>query len=162
MSEVVGVDPEGLAALLAFVWFLPRVLQFVGLESLKDDEPLPTHVTNKRPLARVDPLVVVVRGFVEKRLPTRVTAVLHLRGVNELVSFQRARRVEALAAGPAAERRHIHGGSVPSTDDSAVSSLSSASPDDLPVSFVVSYFLVFLQLAVVKERFSAEVTHERL
>lgn len=144
MSEVVGVDPEGLAALLAFIRFLSRVLQFVGLECLEDDEPLPAHVTTERPLSRVDPLMVVVRSFVEERLPTRVALVLHLTSVNELVSFQRTCGVEALAAALAAERCHIHRRPVPSIDNSAVASLSSSSPDDLPVFFIVSYFLVFL------------------
>lgn len=32
--------------------------------------------------------MVVVRSFVEERLPTRFTAVLHLTCVNELVSLQ--------------------------------------------------------------------------
>lgn len=49
MSSVAGVDPEGLAAQLAFMWFLSGVLQFVGLESLMDDERLPTHITSERP-----------------------------------------------------------------------------------------------------------------
>lgn len=160
MSEVVGVDPEGLAALLAFMRFLSGVLQFVGLESLKDDEPLPTEVTAVRPFSRVEPLMVVVRSFVEKRLPARVALVLHLTCVNELVSLQQTRSVEALAAALAAERRHIHRRLVPSIDNSAVTSLSSSSPDDLPVSFIVSYLLVFLQLAVVQKSLSAEVTHE--
>lgn len=88
MSEVVGVDPEGFAALLAFMRFLSRVLQFVGLEGLKDDEPLAADVTSERPFPRMDPLMVVVRGFVEKRFPTCVAAVLHVTGVNELVSLQ--------------------------------------------------------------------------
>lgn len=48
VSQVVCVDPKGFAAVLAFMWFLSRVLQFVGLESLTDDEPLPTHITTKR------------------------------------------------------------------------------------------------------------------
>lgn len=51
MPEVAGVDPEGLAALLTFMWFLPGVLQLMGLESLTDDEPLPTRVATERPLA---------------------------------------------------------------------------------------------------------------
>lgn len=88
MSEVVGVDPEGLATLLTFIWFLSRVLQFVRLQSLKDDEPLPTHVASKRPFPGVDPLMVVVRSFVEKRPATCLAVVLHLTCVNELVSFQ--------------------------------------------------------------------------
>lgn len=50
MSEVVGVDPEVFAALLAFMWFLSRVLQLVSFESLTDDEPLPTQFTRERPL----------------------------------------------------------------------------------------------------------------
>lgn len=51
VSQVVCVDPEGLAALLTFVRFLPGVLKFVGLQSLKDNEPLPTHVTAKWPFS---------------------------------------------------------------------------------------------------------------
>lgn len=82
--------------------------------------------------------------------------------MNKLVSFQCSCRVKALATSLAAERCHIHGGSVPFVDDSAISSLSSLSCDDLPVSLIVSYFLVFLQLAVVKKRFSTQVTHEGL
>lgn len=50
MSPVVGVDPEGFVAEGTFVWFLSGVLQFVGLEGLKDDEPLPAHVAGERPL----------------------------------------------------------------------------------------------------------------
>lgn len=162
VSEVVCVDPEGLAALLAFMWFLSSVLQFVGLESLKDDEPLPAHVTTERPFPRVDSLMVVERHFVEKRPPACVAVVLHLACVNELVSSQHTRAVETLAAGLAAERRHINYRFVPSIDNSAVPSLSSSSSDDLPVSFIVGCFLVSLQLAVVKKSLSTQVTHERL
>lgn len=78
MSKVVGVDSEGFAALLTIMRFVSGVLQFVGLESLKDDEPLPTHLTTERPFSRVDPLMVVVGGLVEKRLPARVAVVLQL------------------------------------------------------------------------------------
>lgn len=88
MSEVVSVDPEGPVALLAFIWFLSGVLQFVGLESLMDDEPLPAHVTRERPFPRVDPLMVVIRGLVEERPPARLAVVLHLSRVNDLVSLQ--------------------------------------------------------------------------
>lgn len=162
MSEVVSVDPEGLAALLAIMRFVSGVLQFVGLERLKDDEPLPAHLTTERPLSGVDPLMVVVGGLVEKRLPACVAVVLQLTRVNQLVSLQRTRGVEALAAGLAGERRHVYRRPVPSIDDSAVTSLSGSSSDDLPVSFIVGYFQVFLQLAVVKKSFSAQVTHEGL
>lgn len=160
VPQVVRVDPERLAAVLARVRLLPGVLQLVGLERLADDEPLPAHVAPERPLPRVDPLVVVVRGFVEERLPARVAAVLLPPRVNELVSPQRARRVEALAAGPAAERRHVHRGFVLPIDDSAVASGSFS--DDLAVSFVVGDLLVSLQLAVVEKRLAAQVAHERL
>lgn len=88
MSEVVGVNPEGLATLFAFMRFLSSVLQSVGLQRLMDDERLLTHVTGERPLPRVDPLMVVICSFVEKRLPTCVTLVLLLTRVDELVSFQ--------------------------------------------------------------------------
>lgn len=162
MSEVVCVDPEGLSAVLAFMRFLSRVLQFVGLERLEDDELLPTHLASEGPLPRVDPLMVVVRRLVEKRLPACVAVVLHLTRVNELVSFQGARRVEALAAGLAAERRHIHRRSVPSVDDSAAASLSRSSSGGLPAPFVVTHLLVLLQLAVVEKSLSAQVAHERL
>lgn len=106
--------------------------------------------------------MVFVCGFVEKRLPTDVAAVLHVTHVNELVPFERAGRVEAPAAGLAAERRHILRRPVPSADDSAGALLSVASPDDLPVFLVVSHSLVPLQLAVVKESLPTEVAHERL
>lgn len=88
VSQVVGVDPERLAALIASMWFVSGVLQFVGLESLKDDEPLPAHLAAERPLSRVDPLMVIVGGLVEKRLPACVAVVLQLTYVNQLVSFQ--------------------------------------------------------------------------
>lgn len=51
VSQVVGVDPEGFAALLTLVRFLSGVLQFVGLESLTDDERLPAHVAGERPFS---------------------------------------------------------------------------------------------------------------
>lgn len=60
----------------------------------------------------------------------------------------------------AAERRHVDGRFVPSVDNSAVASLSS-SPPEAPL-LIMSYFLVFLQLAVVQKSLSAEVAHERL
>lgn len=50
VSEVVGVDPEGLVALLTFIGFLSRMLKFVGFESLTDYKPLPTNVTDEGPL----------------------------------------------------------------------------------------------------------------
>lgn len=162
VSEQVGVDPEGLVALLTLMRFLSGVLQLVGLEGLRDDEPLPAHVTTERTFSCMDPLMVVVRGFVEKGLSACGACVLPLPGVNLLVSPQGAGRVQALAAGLAAEGRHVHRGSVPSVDHSAVPFLSSAPPDDLPVPFIVSGFLVFLQLAVVQKGLPTEVTHEGL
>lgn len=50
VSEVVGVDPEGLVALLAFVGLLSGMLKLVGFQSLPDDEPLPTNVAGEGPL----------------------------------------------------------------------------------------------------------------
>lgn len=132
----------------------------MGLESLKDDEPLPAHVASVRPFPRVDPLMVLVCSFVEKRPAACLAVVLHLAGVNELVSFQRTCRVEALAAGLAAERRHIYRRSVRPVDNSAVTSLSSSSFDGPTASFLVSYSLVFLQMAIVKKSLAAQVTHE--
>jgi len=160
VPEVVCVDPEGLAAVLACVRLLPGVLQLVRLERLADDEPLPTHAAAVRPLPGVDPSMVVVRGFVEERLPARLAAVLPPPRVDELVSPQRARRVEPLAAGPAAERRHVHRGLVPPVDDSPVAQAPLS--DDLPAPLVVGHFLVPLQLAVVEERLAAQVAHEGL
>ena len=49
VSEVVSVDPEGPVTLLAFKGFLSGVLQFMGLQSLMDDEPLPAHITREWP-----------------------------------------------------------------------------------------------------------------
>lgn len=114
------------------------------LQSLKDDEPLPAHVTGKRPFPRVDPLMVVVRGFVEKGPAACLAVVLHLTGVNLLVSFQRTCRIEALAACLAAERRHVNRCAVLPVDDSAVSSLSGPPFDEPTASFIVSHPLVFL------------------
>lgn len=50
VSEVVCVDPEGLVALLAFMGFLSRMLEFVGFQSLTDDKRLPTNVAGEGPL----------------------------------------------------------------------------------------------------------------
>lgn len=116
----------------------------MGLEGLKDDEPLPAHVAGVRPFPRVDPLMVLVRSFVEKRPATRLAVVLHLTSVNELVSFQRTCRVEALAACLAAEWCHIYCRSVRTVDNSAVTLLSSSSFDDPTASFLMSDSLVFL------------------
>lgn len=138
------------------------MLQFVGLEGLKDDEPLPAHVAGVRPFPRVDPLMVLVRSFVEKRPATRLAVVLHLTGVNELVSFQRTCGVEALAARLAAEWCHIHCRPVRTVDNSAVTPLLGSSSDDPTASFLVSYSLVFLQMAIVKKSLATQVTHERL
>ena len=110
----------------------------------------------------MNPLVVVIRGFVEKGLSARVAVVLCPTGVDQLVCLQGGRRVEALPAGLAAERRHVHCGPVPSIDNSAISSFPCPSPNNQPVSFIVSHFLVFLQLTVVQKRLSTQVTHERL
>lgn len=162
MSEVVGVDPEGLAALLTFMRLLPRVLQLVGLESLEDDEALAAYVAGERSLPRVASQMVVVRGFVEERLPTCAAAVGHQACVDRLVPLQQTLRVEALAAGLAAERSHVHGGPVPSIDDSAATPLQAPPADDLPVSVIVSDLLVFLQLAVVQKCLSAQIAHEGL
>lgn len=106
--------------------------------------------------------MVVVGGFVEERPAASFTVVLHLTRVNELVPFQRRGRVEALSAGPAAKRRHVHRRSVLPVDDSAVASLSGSPSDDPATSFIVSDLLVFLQLEVVKKSLAAQVTHERL
>lgn len=66
------------------------------------------------------------------------------------------------AAGLAGERCHIHCRSVPPTDDSAATSRQCPSSGDLSVSVVMGNFLVFLQLAVVQESLSTQVTHEGL
>lgn len=89
VSEVVCVYPEILAALLAPVRFLSRVLQFVGLKGLADDEALPAHVTSKRALSGMDPAVVFVGGLVEKGLVALVAGVLRGACVDELVPLQR-------------------------------------------------------------------------
>lgn len=116
----------------------------MGLQSLKDDEPLPAHVAGKRPFPRVDPLMVVVRGFVEKGPAACLAVVLHLTCVDLLVSFQRACGIEALAAGLAAERRHVDRCAVLPIDDSAVTSFSGSPFDDPAASFIMSYSLVLL------------------
>lgn len=149
VPAVVGVHPEGLAALLALVGLLPRVLQLVRLQSLKDDEPLPAHLARERPLPRVGPQVVVVGGFVEERPAASFAVVLHLTRVNELVPFQQRGRVEALPARPATERRHVHRRLVLPVDDPALPSLPAPPLCDSAASFVVSQLLVFLQLEVV-------------
>lgn len=144
VPEVVRVDPEGLVAVLAFVGFLSRMLKFVGFQSLVDYKSLPANVTDKGPLPRVDPPMVVVRSFVEKRPAARVALVLILTRVNELVSLQRTRAVEALAARFTAERRHVHRCPVQPTDDPAVAASSRSSFEAPAVSFDVARSLVFL------------------
>lgn len=162
VSEVVCVDPEGPVALLALVRFLSRVLELVGFQSLADYEPLPANVTDEGPLPRVHASVVVVRGFVEEGLAAGVTAILLLTRVDELVPLQRAGTVEALVAGSAAERRHVHRRPVQPIDNSAVPSCSAPSFQGPRVSLGVTQPLVFLQMAVVEEGFPTEVTHEGL
>lgn len=162
VSAEVCVYPEGLVALLTLIGFFSRVLEFVGLESLKDDEPLSTYLACERPLPRVGPLMVVVCGFVEKRPATRFAIVLHPTCVNELVSFQQRGRVKAFSARPTTKRRHIHCCLVLSVDDPALPPLAGTPPQHSATSFVMSQLLVFLQLEVVKEGLAALVTHEGL
>lgn len=88
--------------------------------------------------------MVVVCSFVEKRPAACLTLVLPLACVNELVSLQRTRTLEALVARFTAERRHVHCRAVQPVDNSAVMSLSSSSPEDPSVSFDVTDSLVFL------------------
>lgn len=109
----------------------------------------------------MDPLVVVVCSFVEKRPAARLTPVLHLPCVDQLVSLQGSCTVEALVAGCAAEGRHVHRGPVQPVDNPAVPPLPSPSPPDAPVSLKVTRSLVLLQMAVVEKCFPTEVTHER-
>lgn len=106
--------------------------------------------------------MVVVRSFVKKRPAARLTLVLHLTRVDELVSLQGARAVEALVAGFTAEGRHVHRGPVQPVDDPAVPPLSSPPLPDAPVPFSVTRSLVLLQVAVVEKCFPTQVTHERL
>lgn len=144
VSEVVCVDPEGLVALLTFIGFLSWMLKFVGFQSLMDYKPLPTKVTDKGPLPWVDPSMVVICSFVEKRPAACLTLVLHLACVNELVSLQWTCTLEALVARLTAERRHVHCCLVQPIDNSALMSLSSSSGEDPSVSFNVTHSLVFL------------------
>lgn len=90
------------------------------------------------------PLVVVIGSFVEKRPAARLALVLHPACVNELVSLQRTRTLEALVAGFTAEGRHVHRGPVPPIDNSAVAWLSGASSEDPSASLGVTHSLVFL------------------
>lgn len=92
----------------------------------------------------MDPLVVVVGGFVEKRPAARLTLVLHLTCVDELVSLQRTCTVEALVARFAAEGRHVYRRLVQPIDNSAVQPLSRPSLQDPAVSFNVTRSLVLL------------------
>lgn len=160
VPQVVRVEPEGLPALLACVWFFSRVLQSVGRERLTDDESLSADVAGERPFSRMDPEVVLVGGFVEEGPAALAAGVLHVPSVDRLVSLQRSCRVEAFVAEAAAERRHVDARFVPPVDNSAVASLSSSPPEAPPL--IMTYRLVFLQLAVVQKSLSAEVTHERL
>lgn len=162
VSAVVGVDPEGLAALFALVGFLSRVLELVRLQSLNDDEPLPAHLACERPLPRVGPQVVVVGGFVEERPAARFAVVLHPTGVNELVPFQQRGRVEAFPARPATERRHVHCRLVLPVDDPALPPFHDPPLCNSVASFLVSQLLMFLQLEVVEESLATLVAHEGL
>lgn len=144
VSEVVCVDPEGPVALFTFIGFLSRMLKFVRFQSLMDYKPLPTNVTDKRPLSWVDPPMVVVCSFIEKRPATCLTFVLHLTCVNELVSLQWTCTVKALVACFTAERRHVYCCLVQPIDNSAGTPLSSPSFEDPPVSFNMTHSLVFL------------------
>lgn len=92
----------------------------------------------------MDALVVVIGSFVEKRPAARLALVLHLACVNQLVSPQRTRTLEALVAGFTAERRHVHRGPVQPVDHSALSPRSGASSEDRSASLRVTRSLVFL------------------
>lgn len=166
---VVGADPEGLPTMLAGVRFLSRVLQFVELQRLVDDEAFPADVAAEGPLSGVDPLVVVEGGFVVEGLPALVAVELFEATVAELVLAQGAGAGEAFVAGFTAERRQIHGGVVPSVDHPAVQGLRSrlaffarwvVPPHVKPLAVVG--LLVFLQVTVVQEGFPAQVAHEGL
>lgn len=126
-----------------------------------DYKPLPTNVADKGPLPRVDPLMVVVCSFVEKSPAARLTLVLHLPRVDELVSLQGTGTVEALVARFTAEGRHVYRCPVQPADDPAVPPLSSPSLPDAAESFDVTRPLVLLQVAVVEKRLPTKVTHER-
>lgn len=162
VSAVVGVDPEGLAALFALMGPLSRVLELVRLERLKDDEPLPAHLARERSLPCVGPQVVVVGCFVEERPAARLAVVLHPPRVNELVPFQQRGRVEAFPACPAAERRHVHRRLVLPVDDPPLPPFPAPPRRNPAASLVVSRHLVFLQLEVVQEGLAALVAHEGL
>lgn len=106
--------------------------------------------------------MVVVSGFVEERPAARLALVLHLTRVDELVSLQGTRTVEALVARSTAEGRHVHRGLVQPVDNPSVPPLPSPPLPDAPVSLSVTRSLVLLQVAVVEERFPTEVAHEGL
>lgn len=142
------------------MWFFPRVLQAVRHQRLANDEALSADVTGEWPFSRMNAEVVLVGGLVEEGPAALAAGVLPVTCVDQLVVLQRRCRVEGFVAAAAAERRHVDDRFVSSVDDSALGSLSRALPET-PL-LIVSNALVFLQLAVVQERLSAEVTHERL
>lgn len=160
---VVGADSKGLPAVLTLVGLLPCVLQCVVLEGLAVDEGFITQFALEGPLPCVQAQVVVIRGFVEEGFLTQVTLVLLGLRVDQLVFEQSAGVLKAAVTGLTAEGRHIQSALVHPHDHSALyRSVQTSACAPRTRRLLMDLFLVSLELAVVEEGASTQVTHEGL
>lgn len=152
VAVVVLRRPELFAAVLAVVRFDTCVQKLVLLQLRCQQEAFVTDSADVWPVAAVLPQVVQVQVTQVEGFPTCVAGELFVLGVALLVRAQRAAAAEALWTDFTAER-FDSGGPPPARLPAGLSPIATAA---------VNQLLVLLQLAVVEERLSAQVAHERL